>query len=245
MSAPTDVTTRTEAVVPAVRGRDRHRLRRVLMWLGLAPALVALALMLKVGSMLYLNHSGRDDLAAGRLEPAAAAFDQTQRFNLIEPWVAPYDLGTALYRQAEYAQARDRFEAALRTVPAAEECRVRINLALAQEALGDAALADGDPAAARKAWTEGLDTLQATGCAGPTPTSDRERTAAGVAERVRGKLSTTSAPTQTTPAPAPVAADDLDRRNQRAQEQRHRKERRQDQAEQDPGRPGEAPDYQW
>ena len=223
------------------------RVRRVLMWLGVAPALVALALVLKVGTMVYLNHSGRDDLAAGRLVPAADAFAQTERFNLLEPWVAHYDAGTVLFRQAEYAQARDRFETALRSVPAAQECRVRINLALTQEALGDAALADGDPVAAREAWTEGIDALAATGCADPTA-SALERTAAGVVERLRGKLATTSPSTDLPPTSPPVTADELDRRNQRAQEQRHRdQQHHQDEADQDQGQdqPSEAPDYQW
>jgi tetratricopeptide (TPR) repeat protein len=142
----------------------RRRVRRALFVLGLLPLSLALLLVLKVAIMLHLNSRGRDDYGAGRYTGAAAAFESTLFVNVLESWVAPYDLGTARYRQGEFASARAQLEDALALAPAAEECRVRINLALADEALGDAAVADGDVSTARADWAAGHAVLTQGGC---------------------------------------------------------------------------------
>ena len=116
--------------------------------------------------MLHLNSDGRDAYEAGDFTSAAAAFESTLTGNVLERWVAPYDLGTAEYRQDDFGAARRHLEEALALAPAEEECRVRINLALADEALGDAAVADGDVTSARDHWATGRAVLAEGGCTG-------------------------------------------------------------------------------
>jgi hypothetical protein len=222
------------------------------MVLGLVPLLLSLALTLKVGTMLQLNHAGRHDLAAGHYADAADSFDATRFANAFEPWVATYDAGTALYLKGEFAEARDRLRRSLADVPAQQECRVRINLALTDEAMGDAAVADGDVAAARTAWEEGRAVLAANDCT--SPTGDQGRTAATIDTRLAGKVAATPGDTEesTVPPPDPTTAQSLERRNERAAQVRQREEERRERrrVQRDHHHPDQAPDieepvYQW
>lgn len=163
MSATLDTAPHPTDPTPPPR-EQRSRRRRILFLIGLLPLGLALLLVLKVATMLYLNSTGRDDYAGNRLAAAAGAFETTLLGNVLESWVAPYDLGTTHYRQGDFDQARERLEEALALAPPPEQCRVRINLALADEALGDAALADGEVATARSRWRLARDVLAAGGC---------------------------------------------------------------------------------
>jgi hypothetical protein len=249
LATPTPTPTPTGTRTPT-RRLTRARLRRLLFWLGVPPLLVALALVLKVGTMVALNSSGRDAFDHGRLGPAVAAFRSTLAANVLEPWVAPYDVGTTLYRQHDYEGARHRLEDALALVPSAEECRVRVNLALTDEALGDAALGDGDVTGARDRWTAARDDLAGGRCTDEAVgTRDRRLTAAAMDTRLRGKLDSTEEPEAAdTRGPEDQAAASLDERNERAEQRRRRAEqRREDKPERPtPGEPGqEPPHYEW
>lgn len=237
----------TRAAPAPGRPDPRRRLRRVLFRLGVAPLVLALLLVVKVATMLSLSDSGRDDYAGGHYADAAGAFDSLLPGNVIEPWVAPYDLGTTRFQQGDYAAARQQLADALPLAPPEQECRVRTNLALADEALGDAALADGDVTAARTRWSSARGVLAAAGC-----TDEAASAAVRVDGRLAGKL--TGAQVDPAEAPAPEGAETtLEERNARA-EQRHRREeqRRQDLEDLEeqatdppPGEPGEPPDYEW
>ena len=96
--------------------------------------------------------------------PRDREFAVNATLNLMERWVAPYDAGIARYRLTDFAGAVDSFQDALATVPTEHACEVRINLALSQESVGDAAMAGGEAATAGDAWRAGVATLARGGC---------------------------------------------------------------------------------
>ena len=156
-----------DPVTASTRGSSRAARRAVrnrLLVAGLIPLVLVLMFVLKVALMLGNASSGRSALEVGHPDEALTAFAANGTLNLLEPWVAPYDEGIARYALEDYAGAVARFTRALEDVPPEQECTVRINLALSQEALGDAAVEEGrgDEAAAR--FAEGTRVLVDGGC---------------------------------------------------------------------------------
>ena len=114
-----------------------RRRRRLLLWSAL-PVLLALALAAKLLSAAWFAGQASGAFARGdapAVESAAAVLGVA---NFLEPHKAPFAAGDALALSGDYAGARTAFEAALAAAPAADECRVRVNLALSIERLGDA-----------------------------------------------------------------------------------------------------------
>jgi tetratricopeptide (TPR) repeat protein len=210
----------------------RVRLRRRLLVLGLLPLLLALALSVKVGVMLGLDDRGRSSFADSEFERAAEAFAANGRLNVFEPWVAPYDEGTADYRLADFATARALFEEALLVVPGERECLVRINLSLTLEALGDAGLADSRRDLAEAFWREGIAVLDEGGCRDRDADSDADAdvlaeavAARSVATRLAEKLADRTSAADPQPEDAdPPTLEELEQRNEEAQEQRRKNE---------------------
>ncbi len=161
-------TTRTTGTT----GTARRRWRRRLLLLGLLPLLLALAFAAKVAVMLVHDDAGRTAYAAEGYADARGSFAANATLNHLEPWVSPYDEGTARYRLGDFAGAVGAFTTALATVPPEEECRVRINLGLAHESVGDAAVAGGDREAARRSWRAGARALADGGCLELTPAQE-------------------------------------------------------------------------
>lgn len=221
---------------------DPSRLRRRLLLAGLLPLLLALALTVKVAAMLALDDRGRDAFTEGRFERAGEAFAANGWLNVLEPWVSPFDQATAHYRLADYESARTLLEQALLVVPGAQECLVRVNLALTLESLGDAGLAEGHRDRAQARWREGIAVLDEGSC------RSREAAARSVADRLAGKLAdraTESEDVQEQPADPPEL-EELERRNEEAQEQRRRNEEiREDDPPQPPPDPAATPSYSW
>lgn len=142
----------------------RRRWRRRLVIAGLLPLLLALLLAGKVSSMLVLNAVGRATYSDGELTAAERAFGATSHLNWFEPWVAHFDHGTALYGSGRPREAALAFDRSLGLVPLAHECRVRVNLALSWEAVGDTTVPDG--ARATEAWDRARLALAGSDCAG-------------------------------------------------------------------------------
>ena len=139
------------------------RRNQLFLW-GLLPALVLLLLAGRVGLLLRADAAGRAAYASGEYGAAQGRFEANRSLNVLEPWKAPFNAGTALYRDEELAAAVDAFEAALDAGPGRDECTVRINLALTHEAIGDAAAEADDEPASRDAWTAGREVLAAGDC---------------------------------------------------------------------------------
>lgn len=218
-------------------------LRRRLLVLGLLPLLLALALSAKVGAMMGLDDRGRSGFADGELERASNAFAANAWLNVFEPWVSPFDQGTAEYALADYPTAKRLLEQALLGVPEEKECLVRVNLALTHEALGDVDLTDRRRDLAQASWREGIAVLDQGSC------RDREAAARSVAARLAAKLADRATADETTdPEQAdPPTLEELEQRNEEAQEQRRKNEEtREDEPPDEPDEgEGTPPSYSW
>lgn len=166
-------------------------LRRALVTVGILPAVVALAMLGKVAVMMSHDEDGRAAFGDADFAAAADDFAANRTWNWFEPWVAPFDEGTARHADGSYDEAMDLYEQALETVPEIEECTVRINLALANEALGDLAADDAPPDhdLATEYWQAGIDALAAGDCPQDSGRgAEQTQDAKDVDQRLRDKL---------------------------------------------------------
>jgi hypothetical protein len=151
---------------PPVNSRDRReRLRRLLWWSAL-PALLLLCLSAKLLSVGMLADTAARSFAAGDSGTVADAAAGLRIANFIEPHKAPFAEGDGLFLAGDFAAARQRFEEALSLAGTADECVVRVNLALTIERLGDAETNAKDPTAAARLFAEGVAVVEAApeGC---------------------------------------------------------------------------------
>jgi len=164
--------------------------RRLLLLIGIVPSALALIFSTLVLLMLHSQREGQEKFSAGDFDRAAAAFGEAGALNPFQDWIAAFDRGAAAHAGGDYDAAIDRYETALPAVPTRHACTVRINLALAHEAVGDAAAADDDATDARAAWTAGIKVLREGRC--PTDSGRGEKQteqAAAVEKRLQEKLS--------------------------------------------------------
>ncbi len=167
----------------------RTRLRMILVLAGILPTLVALLFAVKVVAMLSHDRDGRGQFDDADYLAAADEFSANDSVNWFEPWISAFDEGTARHAEGDLEGALERYAAALEDVPAEEECTVRINMALADETLGDTALEEGDADEATGWWQAGIDALAEGDC--PTDSGrgqDQTQDAADVDQRLRDKL---------------------------------------------------------
>ena len=143
---------------------ERRDHRRLLFVLWLLPVVFLLVTAARVGLLAWDDHSGRAAFADGRASDARTPFARNAILQPFEPWVAPYDEGSAALVADDPADARDRLDVALTLVPPAQECRVRINLALAHEQLAMGNANEGDLAAAQAALATARSVLIEGGC---------------------------------------------------------------------------------
>jgi hypothetical protein len=136
--------------------RRRLRVRRILL-IASAPLLLAVLLFAgKVLSMYAFAHQAIAAYAAGDYSGTVQAARGQEPVNIFEPYKAPFNVGVGLADAGQLDAARLSFEQALSLATGLEQCAVRVNLAIVLERIGDAALADGDGAAATMAWQEAL-----------------------------------------------------------------------------------------
>jgi len=191
-----------------------HR-RRVLQLAGLLPAALAIAFFGKVVAMTHHDTAGQAAWDERRGAVALEEYAANQSVNIMERWLAPYDAGDAAFLLTDYERAARYYTAALETVPHEHECTVRINLALADEKIGDAAAGAGSRDEAEDAWKDGIATLDAGDCPTHAGLGAREsKDAAAVKKRLEDKLKTP--PQQgkqqqktTQPPPSPKEKDKL------------------------------------
>lgn len=133
----------------------RAKRKRLLLW-SLPLLILAFLAAVKLLSAVALNMAGSSAYDHANHNTAAERFESLEFFNVIEPWKAHFNQGTAIYASGEFFRATQELAVALDLIPKApqgeppgkEECDVRTNYSLALEGLGDEALAVGDPAMA-------------------------------------------------------------------------------------------------
>jgi len=218
------------------------------LWLaGLLPALLVVAFALKVFLMLGHQSAGADAYAAEQHAEAADSYGANRRLNLVERWVAPFDTGVATFLDGDAAGAVPLYQEALTVVPEEHACKVHINLALAYEALGDAAMEQQDTEGAVQQWQAGIATLAEGDCPLNAGTEKLTEDAVTVDQRLRDKLPDDQQPPPDPPPSEPPPPSEepkspqeqqLEERNDRGRELRQENEQYQDYDELQP-------DYAW
>ena len=142
---------------------SRTRTRNRLYLIGVLPALLMLLVSGRIALLLLDESSGLSAFGAEEYGDARDDFAANQVLNPFERWIAHFDEGTARYRAGDLGGAVSAYEDALdEEVPAEWRCRVRNNLALAHEGLGDAALDKHGRVAAEGEWLVAREVL--AGC---------------------------------------------------------------------------------
>jgi hypothetical protein len=138
--------------------QNLRRRRRLALW-SAPPALLALAVSAKLLSVGFLGGAAAESYAAGQGSDVERAATWLGLANIVEPHKALFASGDAQVLAGDFAAARADFEAALRAGPGDDECKVRVNLVLSIEKLGDAA---GEGDAAARLFAEGLAAAEAS-----------------------------------------------------------------------------------
>lgn len=144
-----------------------------LFWWTLPAVVLALLAAVALVGLWTLGLLAARDWEAGEHTAAASSYrwQRTLSQGGPERWKAPSNQGATSLALGDPAAAAEQLETALALVPRARpeasgalppgspECRVRINLSLAYEGLGDQAATAGDAAAGRDLLTKALDTI--------------------------------------------------------------------------------------
>ena len=138
------------------------RLRRRTWWLvGTAPVVLALLVLgFKLVSLAPITATAKDRYDGGQATAAADYYGMLRTLNIVEPWKAHYDHGTALARSEESWALYDAITSLDRAYDLAEHetpeerCMIQTNLSLAYELTGDQDMAYADGKAAELALVE-------------------------------------------------------------------------------------------
>lgn len=156
-------------------------MRNRLFIIGILPIIVALLFITKVGLMLNAQADGDSAYDEEKFAAAGEKFEGNTSLNFLESWIAPYNHGTALYRNADPEGAIKKFKTALADVPEKKECMVRVNIALSHEVIGDGVAETGREVAV-ESWQAGRDVLAEGDC------PDNHENSRVVDERLKEKI---------------------------------------------------------
>ncbi|MPV50592.1 hypothetical protein GCG21_11365 [Pseudactinotalea sp. HY160] len=170
---PGTFTTPAERRDALFASRLAARRRRLLLW---SAPLVLLALLAsaKLLSATLINMAGSSAYSSASYATAQDRYEDLKFFNVIEPWKAYFNEGTARYAAGEFFLATQQFDPALDLVPRAPEgeprepleCAVRTNYSLSLEGLGDESLAANDPGMATNYYDQAQEMLADCGTSG-------------------------------------------------------------------------------
>lgn len=247
-------------------GPSRRRTRNRLYLVGLLPALLLLLVSGRIALVLQAESSGQDRYVRGAFEQARDSFAANAVLNPFERWIAPFDEGVARHRAGDLEGAVGSYEQALEHVPESWECAVRSNLALAHEAIGDAASAERT-VDAEASWAAGREALadclaleppveEEDGSADDRADLARQQEDRATAEVIDARLAAKLVDARTDPAPEPAPPvppeetfDEreqlLDERDRRSLEERRQQEQDEQELEDrpDPADPPPVPTW--
>ncbi|WP_120522212.1 hypothetical protein [Arthrobacter celericrescens] len=138
----------------ASTGPGARRRRRLLT--AAVPAVVVVAAAAKLLSLAPLGAVAEGAFTGKDGSALAAAAEWLGAVNVIEPYKADFARGDAHVLRGDFAAARASFVTALSGAPERDGCRIRVNLVLSIEKLGDGRGNAGDDAGARTLYQEGL-----------------------------------------------------------------------------------------
>ncbi|MFC8038395.1 hypothetical protein ACFUOZ_03440 [Paenarthrobacter sp. NPDC057355] len=181
---------------------ERRRRRHLAFWSAPA-AVLALATAAKLLSVGILGGTAENDFAAGRYDAVAQAATWLGVANVLEPHKAPFASGDAAVLAGDFAAARTEFEAALKSGPGADECKVRVNLALTIEKLADS---ENDPGPKDRLVGEALAVIEAASSQchepGPANAAGEGETLDAAKDRLEGKQSRNEEKPDSSPQPS-------------------------------------------
>ncbi|MEO6530764.1 MAG: hypothetical protein ABI563_07770 [Specibacter sp.] len=145
----------TESGAPSPRQRRRRKLL-----LASAPVvLVAVVVAAKLLSLPISAGQAQQAFDGGRGGRTLQAGQAMGVLNMVERYKAHFAQGDGHILLGDFPKAQEQFAAALDLVPANESCKVRVNLVLTLEKLGEAKDKAGDPASARALYAQGSDVI--------------------------------------------------------------------------------------
>lgn len=137
----------------------RLRRRRKLLLASAPVALVAVVVAVKLLSLPISAGQAQQAFDGGRGERTLKAGQAMGVLNMVERWKAHFAQGDGHVLLGDFHKAQEQFVAALDLVPANESCKVRVNLVLTLEKLGEAKDKAGDPASAQALYAEGSEVV--------------------------------------------------------------------------------------
>lgn len=176
----------------------RRGRRNRLLLCGLIPSLLVVTSAVGIAAVVHRNESGRTAYAVSEYADARAAFGTNARVMPGERWVAEFNSGAALFAEGTYGAALKRFLSALDVAPAVQECRIRLNIAVTSEMLGDEERASALTQAVAR-WRAARAALAAGRCVSPAVGSDPS---AGGADG--GRVTPASSPLLSRPMALPM-----------------------------------------
>ncbi len=126
---------------PPVRERKvtppRIRRRRLLFWLSVVPALIVFLYGVHFARLGAVFDRAMGEYTAGDYYDSYREFRDMRSPNVVDPWKAHFNAGTAAYRADSLFAAQRALETALEIVPEEHRCDVQTNLSFVYEAYGD------------------------------------------------------------------------------------------------------------
>lgn len=134
------------------RDRARRRLRRILLLSSIPFAIAILLLVIKLLGLSPAAQRVIDSYEFGAFDQSVTQAEPLFETNWFQPWIAPFDRGTAYAAGGLYNDAIDDLERALELAPADARCDVAVNLSLSWELLGDSYVEQGLFAGAQRLY---------------------------------------------------------------------------------------------
>ncbi|MHA7177737.1 hypothetical protein ACX80D_13870 [Arthrobacter sp. Sr24] len=166
----------------AVLVAARRRRRKLLLMA--APAVLLTAVVaLKLLSLPLAAGQAASAYEANNADGTVRAGQAMGVLNMVERYKSHFALGDGYVLRGDFAQAKEEFSTALELVPAHESCKVRVNLVLSLEKLGEAQEKAGDTASAMEFYAQGSETVAQAPRDCFTPTSPNNEEGEGEALR--------------------------------------------------------------
>lgn len=156
----------------------RRRFRTIYLLIGLPVLAIILLYGVKAGTMFVWAQTNIDSYTEGDLAESVDKGDQLKVGNIIQPWIAYYNSGTAKVADKQYVEGITDLKGALEiangTLPGA--CMIRANLAMAYEQYGDTFKLQGSPQQALGFYNLGKQAIDNAdpSCFPPPPPSTSE-----------------------------------------------------------------------
>lgn len=169
---------------------DAVRLKRRKKWLlfSLVPMIIAFLVALKLISPMVFTQLLKSAYTAHNYDSAVLWGKANIFLNILEPYIAHFNYGDALFIKGEYENAEDQFRQSLAKNPPQDKiCDIRVNLARAIEGQADVKIKAKRYDDAIVLYDKAKTVLYGDGCAMPTNDSGKSEEAEDAKKRLSEK----------------------------------------------------------